>query len=540
MLQKWFWLLFIKLETTIGAENRSRASSSEHGASDAARDEGAELRSWLSARGGWLSDKIEVREDAGGGRGLFAAAAVDAGETLASIPRAASLLRDNAIKGVLCRKEVAAFFRDKSGLEAGEQEHVRGIFSIMVFLLDELSKPSGPSSRWAAYLQDLDRHWTEGVRKRFPLFWTSNNRRELEGTSALEDYLAGERGVSREYELLQRTCPAIAARHTLESYQRIWSLVNSRVLTHAGDVESTSQKGRAPQSALLPAFDLVNHYLPSPTQRLRTEQDLQEHHKLTIGRYGVRPSGAEPTAPRHLQLWAERPLSVGDEVTDVYGIKANEDFLWSYGFTIPWIHNRTCLANTRVRLGVDGLPKSPEGPAAALQAQRRVALLNYDPLTFVVDTCLGAGFGSLVAFARFWYASVPDAQLHSICGLVGPYPWQGESLGSAAPPGGWRLNVSCPHLSKDEDAAALRLVRTALAARREGIAGGSLEDEERILNDATVVSRPAAWRDAVVVRRDEKYVLRRAEEWVEAKLIASKKRRRRQRSKLPTPAAFEL
>ncbi|CAK0826744.1 unnamed protein product [Prorocentrum cordatum] len=158
--------------------------------------------------------------------------------------------------------------------------------------LMEARRRWAPSSLpgFGPYFDDLRTHWTPAARSRFPLFWPRELRRELQGTLALDVFTVGEQGVAREYELLGRLCPEMVARRSLEEYRSAWCLVNSRVLTYPGDPEAPPGPGggREAQSALMPLFDMVNHALPVPPRRLNTTSQVQEHHRQTVGRYGVR------------------------------------------------------------------------------------------------------------------------------------------------------------------------------------------------------------------------------------------------------------
>lgn len=271
-------------------------------------------------------------------------------------------------------------------------------------------------------------------------------RAALRGTLALELFERGEQGVANEYELLGNVCPSMASGTSLEEYKRVWALVNSRVLNYEGNPRARSGKGREAQSALFPVFDLVNHHLPPPSRMLQTDDELHRHYLHTLGRYGLRPSTNAPNAPLHLQLWADQVLEAGQEVTDVYGLKANNDFLWSWGFTVPWIHNLTCLSMSHVHISLPELQMA--GAPRAKERRAKLEAMRLDPLRFQFNSCLGDGFLALVSFARYWFTDVDDETLRSSCAFEAPLlDRSGGNIPMAIPVGDWRLNATCRHIS---------------------------------------------------------------------------------------------
>ncbi|CAE8614826.1 unnamed protein product [Polarella glacialis] len=406
----------------------------------------------------------------------------------------------------------------------------------MAFVLQRYRRNS---SKQSSHLRDLFRHWTAKSKSRFPLLWLQDANEkpgtpwtQLQGTTALEAYDFAAQGVAREFqELLSVVCPRLAGRRSLQDYQEVWALVNSHVVTYPGGDSPESAVGIAqarqnilgPQSALIPIFDLVNHHLAPPDQLLRTDTELWEHHHGTVGRYGIHPPtpgsvGQEPHA-QMLHLWADRQLKRGEEITDVYGIKSNEESLWTWGFTLPWIHNLTCLSRTRLSLQVAELPGSGQQRPGFGHAGLLPQLQPF--LSFSVKPCSlhegssDHGLLQIIAFARSWYAaasaSSPQA-LRATCGFQGLGPL---GVGEAGSSSGWQLAEPCAYLSMADELAALRVVSAAVTARQAGLAGGRLEEDEQLLQGGAF--QDLAVRDALVVRRDEKYVLRHLGLWLRSR-----------------------
>ena len=488
------------------------------------------LTDWIHDLGGFVSRKVKLKADGHGGRGLFVTADVDEGETLVSVPLQAMVLGEHATNATPCAGAIRRFF-DQSPDQA-DRGRTHALFSMMVLLLSILDGDS--RAEWP-HLDDLLNHWSKGQQQRFPLLWPNWALREIEGTTASLVYAIARGGVEREYsELLRQTCPEIAGKFNLQEYKKIWALVNSRVLTYPGS--SFAQ----PQPALVPLFDLVNHQLPVPVVPLPSLAEIQSHQAESLGRFGTEPQNG------HLQLWLRRPLREvreATEVTDVYGLQSNEESLWTFGFTVPWIHNLTCLTRSRLTLKPEDLPYislSRPGFGWALSSDLLRALEPH--LSFTVGGCAAQSGPSgpsgpsgeswqraseslqpLLAFLRAWIASTraesfPD--LREACALTVPRPLQ-PVLRLPDLPGLFQETWSmgpCRYLNLDDERLLSDFLLGVLEEKRSEMAGGSLLDEERLLQRK---GRAGVWQDAVVLRRDEKFLLQELTDWL------SRERRRR-------------
>ena len=332
----------------------------------------AHLAPWIHSLGGFVSAKLEVRVD-GKGRALFANASIAKDEVLMSVPLEAMLLGEAAASLTPCASEIRDFFNvDRHP----HNSRTQAIFSIMTFLLS-ISGNSVSREQWP-HLHDLLQNWDDRHRKRFPLFWTSSMMKKISGTLAFDAYSIAIAGVEREFdEALRHACPHIHKLVTLLEYKQIWSLVNSRVLTYpgAGGVKPS-------QPALVPMFDVVNHALPAPSRALLTQAAIEQHLLQSLGRFGTTPP--QDTQRPGLHLWLERSIHAGQEVTDVYGLQSNQEMLWTFGFTVPWIHNLTCLTRTRLTISLNELPspiQHKEGASSSLE------MLVHSPLHFELGGC---------------------------------------------------------------------------------------------------------------------------------------------------------
>lgn len=360
----------------------------------------ASLIEWIQDVGGFVSPKLEVKTDPLTGRGLFVNAPVRRGETLLLIPLEAILLGQRAIVATPCSEQFRDFF-DTSRNPENVRPHA--IFSIIVVLLSILGDPS---RRESPHVDEL-LHWSGQAR--FPLFWSQEQLDEIIGTTALEAFSLAAKGVEREYtEVLSKLCPHIASTCDLPTYKRIWALVNSRVLT----VPASSHHGLLyPQPALVPMFDLANHHLLPPEKALLTEEGVSKHLSTSLGRFDFDSRG--------LRLWLKKSIGAGDEVTDVYGLQSNQETLWAYGFTIPWIHNLTCLTKTRLIIKVQDL--WPGALSRSLQA--------FEALPFTLSGCTSPN--EALAFLRISLASSRATllELQKTCSLEVPEAWPCFSAG---------------------------------------------------------------------------------------------------------------
>ena len=484
------------------------------------------LTDWIRDLGGFVSRKVKLKADGHGGRGLFVTADVNEDETLVSVPLQAMVLGEQATNATPCADAIRRFF-DQSPNQP-DRGRTHALFSMMVLLLS-ISDRTDSRAEWP-HLDDLLSHWSKGQQQRFPLLWPNRALREIDGTTASIVYAIARGGVEREYsELLQQTCPEIAGKFTLQAYKKVWALVNSRVLTYPGS--SFAQ----PQSALVPLFDLVNHQLPVPDSPLLSLPEIQSHQAKSLGRFGTEPPAGSRTKG-NLYLWLRRPVREATEVTDVYGLQSNEESLWTFGFTVPWIHNLTCLTRSRLTLRPEDLPHiSLSRPGfGALGAPDLLRALE-PHLSFTVGGCAeqsgqsgqsgqrASSLQPVLAFLRAWIASTRAesfSDLREACALTVPRPLQ-PVLRLPDLPGltqdTWSMGP-CRYLNLDDEKLMLDFLLGVLEEKRSEMAGGSLLDEERLLQRK---GQAGVWQDAVVLRRDEKFLLQELADWL------SRERRRR-------------
>lgn len=374
-----------------------------------------DLAEWIASLGGFVSPKLQVKYGAAG-RGLFVNTSVRPAETLISVPFDAILFGEKAVKLTACQRKIRDFFDIRLH---PENARTFSIFSILVFLL-HISKNPQIRKTWP-HLDSLLTHWDDQQLSRFPLFWTSNQLADISGTTAFEIYSIARTGVEREYhEVFRMLCPKLASGLSLQSYKKIWALVNSRILSFPESPET----GLPAQPALVPMFDIVNHHLPIPQEPLETEAQVALHMSKSLGRFGTQPPEENAHQQAGLHLWLERAIEGGEEVTDVYGLQSNQEMLWTFGFTVPWIHKLTCLTKTRLSMDIEELRSLPGGAGFPHQL-----LANLQPfLHFELGGCAEKGFKSSFrltearSFLRAWVASARASlhELHKSCSFESP------------------------------------------------------------------------------------------------------------------------
>ena len=474
---------------------------------------------WVQKLEGFVSDKLVVKEDHHGGRGVFVRGHVAENETLLSVPLEAMLLGERAANATPCADRIRAFF-ESMGQPDGGRSHA--VFSIMVLLLSLFEETQDRSRQWP-HLDDLLGHWNKQEQQRFPLLWPKWALREIEGTTASLVFSIAAGGVEREYrEVLQQTCPELARKFPVQTYKKVWALVNSRVLTYPGS------RFAKPQAALIPVFDLVNHHLPVPDTPLLSLPEIQSHQAKSLGRFGTEPQMAR--MPGGLHLWLRRPVDGGDravEVTDVYGLQSNEEMLWTSGFTVPWIHNLTCLTRSRLSL------KPQELPYASLSrpgfGQQSTWLGSLQPfLNFNLGGCsatrasAGEWLRPVVAFMKAWIAATEASSpldLKETCRVTVPrqlrpvlQPFASWDDGLED---GWSLGP-CKYLRLDGERLVLDFLLGVLDEKLSQMFGDSLREDERVLQ-----TKRGLWRDVATLRRDEKALLQELTAW-----LARERRRR--------------
>lgn len=237
------------------------------------------LADWLLAQGGQLA---ALRPGEGAlGRGIFAAARLEAGARLLRVPARCLLTPAMALRGPAAPFITATW-------SGRERDHIL----LAAYLLHARRIADYPFAPYLATLPDkLPRH---------PLFFGEAELGLLRGTGFLALLVARRARLREEWQALRRDAAGL---QDLDWSQWCWarSLVTSRAFAR--------QSGGAP--CLVPIADLLNHSL-SPEVEWGFDDDSGDFVML-----------------------ASQAAAAGCELCDSYGHKSNSRLLLHYGFVLP-------------------------------------------------------------------------------------------------------------------------------------------------------------------------------------------------------------
>eukprot|EP00931_Biecheleriopsis_adriatica_P066267 TRINITY_DN40662_c0_g1_i1.p1 TRINITY_DN40662_c0_g1~~TRINITY_DN40662_c0_g1_i1.p1 ORF type:complete len:507 (+),score=88.88 TRINITY_DN40662_c0_g1_i1:191-1711(+) len=422
---------------------------------------------FLSSCGGWVSPALQVQKFGDAGSGLVTKESIPHSTLLISVPFNCSLCEGTVLAEEPSLQQLQKYIKDNSTAKSLVSSKV----PIITFVMLQMRKSKG---RFASLTQYL--HSQLPSLKRLPHFWPASEQSELKGV----DIMKGRMMVD-EYSVITDAIPELGNTFPLSAYIAAASLVSARAF-----------EDRYHSSMILPGVGLINHHLPMPSGLLPSEelhayQEQNENAKL------LRDYGAQT-----FELRANRKLRKGEQLHRSYGIFRNSLYLAKYGFVVPWVHNLTCLTYVQLHMQVD---KLAGGQLASLWKEK--VLHDRLVVSFRIDSCLKSEFEDALTFARMLSTRAKLKDLEADCGLK---PSAATSLLVQ-----WRLNLSCPHVSRVEEQAALRQMKSAAVVRRSEMAGGTLDDEEALLQNSSL---PWSIKSAAHVRRDQKYVLLQLENFL--------------------------
>ena len=326
------------------------------------------LLAWLESSGTKGLADLDVRALDGGGHGIFTKRDFAKGETIASLPIGCALTAAAAAESELGKAVRACAAR------LGCQEFCTAEVVLWVYLAVGRRDKAHP---WHAYCASLPAESPE------PACWPKPLREQLNSTPVGASLFAARRAVQQVWdgfaERLPRELPELVPAEALRSHaDLLWArgMVRSRcfpsrlllategplspeeieaeaveaVTTLAGTAETW---GEAP-GALLPLFDLLNHEA------------------------GARIFWHCDEAAGCIRFVTDEPIGVGKQVYNNYGDRANEELLFSYGFTLrDNSHDSTALV---LSVGAEGAVERRGFPVPSL----------YLPCTFPVPSAGGA------------------------------------------------------------------------------------------------------------------------------------------------------
>ncbi|CAE7526962.1 unnamed protein product [Symbiodinium microadriaticum] len=265
----------------------------------------------------------------------------------------------------------------------------------------------------------------------------------------------------------------------------------------------------SPQLAIMPLIDLVDHHLPMPEEALHSYDDLTKFQER-----GSRTNISYDADSAAVTLKAKEVLPANTAVTVGYGVRSNADYLLYHGFTMPqrWSDVTLCAQYTMIELP---LPTDfPAWKSRYLPHSYRFALPACPSRKSTPHVAIGA--------ARFLVATEEDvvsfedrlAQDSSL--LDGAHVNRGDKfLHHAAQEA---VTVVCDvkvqpplcrvPLSVSSERAAWEFVKRQTLARVAQHVGTISEDDRLLAQDDSQNSFSINQRHAVIVRREERMVLR--------------------------------
>ncbi|KAJ2490948.1 hypothetical protein IWW37_002727 [Coemansia sp. RSA 2050] len=250
---------------------------------------------WLKTNGAEFS-KVEIRDTASeGGNGMYALERIEPGECYAFIPH--SLI----ITGKVCHDTVRT---NGPQQPVAENDPRPGRLMMCVFLIHERFV-AGEGSFWKPYIDILPREFHT------PLQFSDEELKFLRGTPA--EFAVEERrqGYREEHEKALALVPeSFIPRSVLTFENYLWAMTVLSSRSFSKDLMAGSLCELTSESeVLMPLLDMSNHCPRTPVT-------------WTIDDWGVGFSDDD------------NAIEIGQEITNDYGEKSNEELMMGYGFCV--------------------------------------------------------------------------------------------------------------------------------------------------------------------------------------------------------------
>ncbi|XP_053934605.1 N-lysine methyltransferase SETD6 isoform X2 [Cuculus canorus] len=255
---------------------------------------------WCGRAGVELSPKVRLsRRGAVAGYGMLAAAELQPGEVVVTVPRGALLSQHTCSLRELL-------------LEA--QESLQSQSGWVPLLLALLHEYTASDSYWQPYFS----LWKDFSSLDHPMFWPEEERKRLlQGTGIPEAVDKDLANIHMEYSTIilpfMESHPNIfdPKLHTLELYKQLVAFVMAYSFQEPLDEEDEDEKGPNPPM-MVPVADILNH---------------------------VANHNANLEYSPCLRMVTTQPISKGQEIFNTYGQMANWQLLHMYGFAEPYPGN---------------------------------------------------------------------------------------------------------------------------------------------------------------------------------------------------------
>lgn len=479
--------------------------------SDATVAQFESLKKWIeNGPGGWVSSKLIVldylSERGRYERRLEVKEPVEKDEILVRLPLSHVLssefckqdLTDQTIREVLEAQQ-----------KSSEKVDIAAWTWITLFVIAHAGQNT-PSHTGLRFDTMLRSEFVDAALSYIPVFWHDDDLEWLKGTDLMDVHIMEvHAAVETEYHKLVYIVPAIEKRISMIEFKK-WAMV---VMSRGENVDLPDRENRSkstPQLAIMPLIDLVDHHLPMPEELLFNDDDF-----LAFQARGSRTNVSYDPELAAVTLKTKEPLSAKSAVTVGYGVRPNADYLLYHGFTMPreWSDRTLCTqyAVIELPLGSDfpgwksrylsqsyrfALPACPSRrstPHVAVAAARFLVATEDDVVSFEArvakDPSLLENSSAIQKEEKFLHHVAQEA-VAAVCDV------------KAAPP-------ACKSpLSVTSERAAWELIKRE-TLKRVSLHKNTIDEDERILvEDDRDNKLTVNQRHAVIVRREEKLVLR--------------------------------
>eukprot|EP00928_Gymnodinium_smaydae_P013952 TRINITY_DN15056_c0_g1_i2.p1 TRINITY_DN15056_c0_g1~~TRINITY_DN15056_c0_g1_i2.p1 ORF type:complete len:670 (-),score=82.96 TRINITY_DN15056_c0_g1_i2:14-2023(-) len=471
------------------------------------------LKTWIDGNaGGWVSGKLSVSDHLSErgkyDRRLEVNASVDRDEILLKLPTSHVLSAD------FCKRESSdqtiKEIMDAQARSSEKVELAQWAWIAIYLILRRLRLASGATFDNAQFDFLLKDEYVEAALSYIPLFWHDEDLEWLNGTDLLNvSQMDIHAAIEVEYRKLAYLLPSIEDSVAAIEFKK-WAMV---VMSRAETLELPDRENHShisPQLAILPLIDLVDHHLPLPDQPLKSDEDLQKYQQ-----HGSHTNISYSADMYAVVLRARTRLEPSDAVTSAYGVRSNSDYLTYHGFTMPreWSDLTVCVQYVLLelplpsdlpvwkskflehsyRFAVQACPNHRSTPHVLVGAARFLVASEEDIVGFKARAANDPNLlpnTSVPKDEKFLHHGAREA-LTLVCDTV------------AQPP------VCSLPLSPESERRAWDLIRNQTIARVAQHVK-TIEDDNNLLSDDDAhQTLTVNQRHAVIVRREEKIVLRR-------------------------------
>lgn len=508
---------------------------------------------WFQSNGGTVDLRVlGITEFPGSGRGAVALCDIPADYTLFSLPRVLTLsTRTSPLPQLF-------------GLDKWRAHNLhKGWVGLILCMMweDACAHEQGigtpETGKWSPYMRSLPETFDT------PMFWSEHELEELKGTGVVEKI--GRQDAERAYhETLipaVRAVPSLFLPHhlskwyTLEAYHRAGSRILSRSFTvsrwTSDDCAEEQSNDENDDTGVFGSESEPEDNADNANTSLGSAMDVDELPPTTDDEDDPSDVAMVPMAdllnarwgsenaklfyePKILRMVATRPIKKGEQIFNTYGDPPNSDLLRCYGHVdlIPLnMDAENVLARTT---GID--PHRDDAVSlTTLGNPSDVVEIKADLVVEVVRARWGTKEkGNNIAERIEWWLDeggddtfvLPHPNsLH--LDTTSPYEFPREFISFArlllrsADFESARKKGKLPK-SKQPDAEVLGVLEEVLKNREAMYAGGTIEDDERLLSSEDPVSLTTRNRHAIIVRVAEKRILRAARNCVSLLLLDQK------------------